>query len=261
MNDINEIKNYWDERAQEHGEEPSATTNDVHMRDIEINYIVKFLNDIKDKKRVLDIGCGNGFSTLRFLKGASHHRYAGADYSEKMIANARKSLSALKGSNDLSFQMMDVTQLSSYGVEFDIILTDRCLINLGNQDHQKNALKEIALSLPKGGQFLMIENFTDGQEEMNRMRNQFDLPEIPVRWHNCFFTETGLKEMVDGLFHIDRIENISSLYYLVTRIVYSKLCQIKGKEPDYQHPIHKIASQLPFMGNLGPIKACVMSRT
>jgi Methylase involved in ubiquinone/menaquinone biosynthesis len=259
MTNIEDIKNYWDSQAEKYGNSPSATTQDIYLRKIEINYICDFLESFDRPLKVLDIGCGNGYSTLEYKKRVGIHEYTGADYSEKMIINAKETLEIQKIDN-IDFKVMDVMKLSEYGEKYDIIISDRCLINLGGSKNRKRALIEIFKSLNESGKFLMIENFIEGHIEFNKLREQQGLQEIPVRWHNSFFSKDELLDSIKNYFKIIRFENISSLYYLATRVIYSKICMLEGREPDYNNTIYEVASELPPIGNYGPICACIFER-
>ncbi|GBF32292.1 methyltransferase [Desulfocucumis palustris] len=254
------IKKYWDDQARKFGSAANATTQDVYMRQIEINYISEFLSSFKKPLRVLDIGCGNGFSTMEYKSRVPWHSYVGGDYSEDMIFIANNELEKHQTSGDIQFKVMDVMNLSKYGDTYDVIISDRCLINLGNLNNRKQALWEISKCLQSGSWYLMIENFLEGHIEMNKMREYLDLDEIPVRWHNSFFSYKELEDSIKHIFKISSFENISSLYYLVTRVVYSKLCEIQKRTPDYDNPIYKVAAKLPPAGNFGPIFACKLLR-
>ncbi|PKM82383.1 MAG: hypothetical protein CVU89_05105 [Firmicutes bacterium HGW-Firmicutes-14] len=260
MDNINKIKEFWDSKALDYGTKPEATTNDVFMRHIEIDYICSYLSSFGEPLKILDIGCGNGYSTLECKKRVKWHTFTGADYSEEMIRAAREQQKEYKILNGIEFKVMDVLKLSDYKEKYDIIITDRCLINLSNLNNRKKALCEIAACLNNGGQYLMIENFIEGHVEMNRLRAYLDLPEIPVRWHNSFFSLNEFRDSIKHIFKMESCENISSLYYLVTRVVYSKLCQMEGREPDYDHPIYEVASKLPPIGDFGPVYAIKLVR-
>ena len=56
-------------------------------------------------------------------------------------------------------------------------------------------------------------------------------------------------------FRLIKCQNISSLYYLMSRVVYSKICQETSTLPDYDDIHHRLASALPFCGDFGPTKA------
>lgn len=117
-------------------------------------------------------------------------RCFGVDYSEQMIAAARRlrdDFPALKGRVD--FATGDVTALEQAcgGRRFDLVITDRCLINLESVERQAAAFSSIARRVKPDGLYLAIENFNEGQRNMNRARQAVGLPEISVRWHSLYF--------------------------------------------------------------------------
>ena len=254
MNDkVRDIHQYWEDKAREHGTKPSATTSDVWLRTVEIEYLEDILKDFKANTSVYDIGCGNGFSTLELSKRLTNCVFTGMDYSEEMISQANESVKNLPNEvqKRISFKVFDI--LKEPDSSADVLISDRCLINIPNE-LKKTAIQNISKMLHSNGLYIMIENFMEGQESFNKIRKSLDLPEIPVRWHNFYFTETNLDEMINGIFEIEDTIHISSLYYLVTRVVYSKLCAMEGREPDYVHPIYEVASKLPPEGDYGPVR-------
>ena len=57
---MKETLNYWNERAMVNKDPRAITHFDIHQRQFEIEMISKYLN--KDQT-VLDLGCGNGYTT------------------------------------------------------------------------------------------------------------------------------------------------------------------------------------------------------
>lgn len=259
---IKNIKAYWDERAKSRFANPKATTDDYWLRIIEIREIKRVLSQIKNKKNILDIGCGDGFSTINIFKSFPNCKFLGGDYSEEMIKSAKALLERNKiKSRNIRFEILDVLDLSSLNQRFDVVISDRCIINLPNERLQKKAIKEIAGILKKRGYYIMVENFIEGHKIMNELRKRVGLKEIPIRWHNTYLTEKFLYNFLPRYFKFVNIKNISSIYYLITRVVYSKLCQIEEREPDYDHPIYKIAVDLDeCIGNYGPVNLIVLKK-
>ena len=189
-----------------------------------------------------------GFPTLRFV---------GIDCNAKMLAIAQQRRLGLPDlANRVSFQLGDVRCLSSFleADNFDVILTMRSLINLPSTKDQYNALRQIGRHLKTGGYYFGSENFIQGQNAFNRLRIAMGLPEIPIRWHNHFFDEEEFRTETKPFFDALTIENFASSYYLATRVIYSAGCHLKGEEPDYFHPIHRVAGKLPAIGDFCPIK-------
>ena len=255
------IKQYWEERANLL-KDKNSTTDDIWLRELEIQHISKTLSKINlpENGNVLDIGCGDGFSTISIAKKFPDIFFHGMDFSQNMItmANSRLERSGIK---NMDFQVGDVLELDQkFSKEFDAVITDRCLINLESLQLQKKAFSKIAKIIKNGGYYIGIENFMDGQNEMNKIRIGMDLPEIPIRWHNLFFSENDFIEITKENFKIVSVDNFSSSYYFATRIIYSKMCQMNGIDPDYNHEIHQLAINLPYFGNFSPIKCVVLQK-
>jgi hypothetical protein len=106
----------------------------------------------------------------------------------------------------------------------------------------------------------MIENFIEGQDNFNRVRASFGLPEISIREHNCLFNRNRLLDFVSNYFEVLEEGNISSTYYLVSRVIYSKICMEKNIAPDYFDVHHKYGAQLPFSGEYGPVRMIRMRK-
>ena len=134
-----------------------------------------------------------------------------------------------------------------------MIISDRCIINLPDRNLQKKAIIKIRNVLRRNGHYIMVENFVEGHREMNRLRRKLNLEEIPIRWHNTYLDEKFVNDNLLPFFSLKKRENISSIYYLITRVVYSKICAEEGREPDYDNIIYKIAVNLDEnLGNYGP---------
>ena len=181
-----------------------------------------------------------------------------------MIKSAKKALHNLKKlKGKVEFRQNDVLELSSckdFKNAFDIAITERCLINLIDLKSQIKALSEIAFILKKQGLFLMCEDTLGGLTSLNSLRKKLQLPEIKTRWHNVYLAEKPFLEAVSKLFDLISIKNISSTYYMVSRVIYARLAADSGVEPEYLHPINRIAAQLPYIGDYGPLKLFVFRK-
>lgn len=255
MMNFEEIKKYWDDRASGDSSAQS-TTQDFYLREIECNVLSDHIRS-RMPKMVADVGCGDGRTTARLAKKMGGTFFCGFDYSSSMIENAKKN-SASEALGNIRFEQLDICD--GLAESFDLIYTTRCLINLPSWDLQKAALNSIHGALKVGGSYLMIENFVEGQENFNQLRKTFGLPEIPIRNHNLFFQRTQLLDCVAGLFEVEEELNISSTYYMVSRIIYSKICAETGRAPDYFDDHHRYAAGLPFAGEFGPVRLVCLKK-
>ena len=255
-----EIKQYWTERAAT--DSANATTNDIFMRVLERETLIAHLRRLgcNASSRVLDAGCGDG-ETVFALDAAFGCTLAGRDFAPSMIELARARLAGAPNPR-LDFAVGDVREVArNFGAgAFDFISTDRCLINLESAAEQYDAIAGIAQALKPGGFYLAIENFIEGNDRLNEMRALYGLPPIAVRWHNKFFHEAEFVARMQTSFRTIEKFDFSSSYYFATRVIYSRLCAIDGKQPDYRHPIHEDSIKLPAIGDFSPIKLFVLGK-
>lgn len=264
-----EIQEYWENRAKSN-QSVQATTNDIYLRELEISTFGNVINEFNfaDGAKILDLGCGDGYTTLNIANNLnSNYTFLGLDYSEEMIQNANNNLKKFTNlKNDIKFDIADATKIKSIidekfnGQKFDIIITDRCLINIPSVEKQYDTIKQISECLNENGVYIAIENFVETNNNFNDLRKKFNLEEIPVRWHNFFFEENEFLSQTKKYFNAVEFRDFSSSYYLATRIIYSAICQIEKKEPDYNHEINKLALNLPCMGNFSPIRLIILKK-
>lgn len=250
------IKAYWEHQAEVEG--PAATTPDPILKEMEIAVISK---RIGEAKTVLDVGCGNGYSTIIFAKLHPNIQITGVDYSEKMIEAAKISLSKEPADVQarVSFKVGDVTALEFPAESFDIITTDRCLINLITREDHVKAVESIRKILKSNGKYLMCECSEQGLKRINELRSEAGLSLIPIRWHNLYLDEETFFPQSSKYFKLTEVDNFSSLYYIASRVFNAKLSVLENKEPDYNHPINRIASMLTSFGDCGPLKLFVLT--
>jgi SAM-dependent methyltransferase len=235
------VKSYWDNQAASFGQSDLATAPDHFYRNLEIREILRHL---RYNENVLDVGCGNGYST-KIFRDKTTSTFVGIDYSEKMIEQAKK----LEGER-LSFVCGDVRNLfySVGGKTFDTIISERCLINLTDWEEQKAAMLEMKKCLATNGQIIFVENFEDGLTQLNDMRATFGLHPIKVRWHNRYLKLAEFAPFIDQHFNVLHKENIGNLYYIISRVVYATTVLGTGMEPEYDNVLNEIASNLPTLG-------------
>lgn len=248
--EADDVKKFWDNQAEQFGQRDLATAPDHHYRTLEIERI---LSHLQNRGTVLDVGCGNGYSTLQFAKAFPSAKFIAVDYSEAMINHARAALEQ-SGLSNVEFHVGNVLSLADLPAlhggsepKIDCIISERCLINLANWDEQQHALLQMKAVLAPYGTIVLTENTQEGLAQLNQLRASLALPSIAVRWHNFYLPQRQLEEFLPRHFKVEGVENIGNLYYIISRVVYAKLAALEGKEPSYDHPINEIASQLPSL--------------
>src|SRR5687767_14211979 len=101
----NFIKEFWENQAIEHKELPSASWGDNFAIDLEVTNIGKH---IQAGSKVLDVGCANGFATVRQLADRKPAHITGIDFSENMIKYACEVQASHPEKEKLRFETGDI---------------------------------------------------------------------------------------------------------------------------------------------------------
>ncbi len=196
-----------------HWESPNTVSlADQNLRELEASAIAAAL---PEGGRVLDMGCGDGVNSCRYAERAAS--LLGIDYSAQMIDRAKDRFADWSGA-PVQLRQMDLSELDTLPIDFNAVVSQRCLINLPDFDQQARAIAAVQRRLAPGGVFVMLECTEQGRANLNRLREQAGLEPIARPWHNTFFERERLEELLAGLFTISAVRDFS-LYYLVTRVM------------------------------------------
>lgn len=207
------IKNHWDNIA-------GRSWNDVYMMDLEYREISKL---ITPNDTVLDVGCGDG----DLLSKISALRRAGIDFSEKMIAIARKH-------KNIDFFVDDVRKLDFKDNTFDIVYTVRCLINLPTWNEQIQVIKECLRVARK--RVIFSEAFYEPMQRLNTLRQVAGLRPLEEHDYNRYLKEYKLQKLLRSY----EVVNFSSVYYLGTRFLREVICDYES----YTNPVNTMFYEL-----------------
>lgn len=242
---MSQVREFWDDQARLHSVGDKATAPDSAYRELEINRVIEQIP--ANTKTVLDVGCGNGFSTLRYAEARPEAFFLGVDYSELMVNEAMKARMKAKVLN-VTFDVADIKSgLPGCDAYWDVITSVRCLINLSSWDEQKAAILEMKKGLAPTGRLILVENTQEGLERLNALRTGLDLQAIKTRWHNLYLPEVAANRFLHKHFNILAAHNIGNLYYIISRVVNAKLAALEGREPSYEDEINKVAAKLPSL--------------
>lgn len=237
MGGVEQIKTHWDNRGLDESlEEKSVTHPDIWQRWLEIETIKSFL---RPQYRVLDVGCGNGFTTLQLSPLC--REVVGVDYSESLIRRAKENSQSL-GLRNVNFLNADVLNLPFDKLTgFDLVLSERCLINLRSWEDQKRALSGISHLLKPEGKFLFVEGGRNGREQLNHLRTSMGLTPMPPVWHNLDFDEEQTRQYLETFFDFIEEKNFG-VYDLIARVLHPLL--VAPEKPTYEAKINEWAAQL-----------------
>jgi SAM-dependent methyltransferase len=222
---LDNVVAYWNSRA-DMGQ--LAGTNDILAKQLEMSVLDKA---VPYSGRILDAGCGNGMTLAYLAAKRPKCEFVGIDNAEAMIAKARE----VSAASNITYK---VDSVLNHGDTYDVVYTERTLINLPTWEAQKQAIEHLA---DIGTTYLMMENSADGLEQINRLRRTVGLPPVVPPWHNRYMQDAELDTVECALM---MVQDYSAMYYFVSRVLTAALAQAEGKEPDYLSPLNRLAARL-----------------
>jgi SAM-dependent methyltransferase len=258
---LEEIERYWTAQAREHGAAPAASWSDVWAIDLEVREIARRL---EDGDRVLDVGCANGFSTVR-LAARRRVRVRGIDYVPEMVERARERLARIAGQlrGEVEFGVGNVLELAEAEGAFDKVVCVRVLINLRSWENQRLALGRLARVLRPGGTLLLSEATAQGLDRLNRLRAEFGLDALSVPSFNEYLDVERVLEAVRGDLELVELVDFASTYYVGTRVLKPLLAKLGLARVDVADPEtewNRLCAQLPAWGDYGTQKLFVLRK-
>jgi ubiquinone/menaquinone biosynthesis C-methylase UbiE len=229
--------------------------------ELEIREIVRHLSD---GDRVLDVGCANGYSTIQFAC-QKHVQVRGLDYIPEMVDQARlraaSMASALTGR--VEFGVGDATALKEPDESFDKVTAIRVVINLGDWERQRVALRECARVVRRGGLLLLSEATIQGWQRLNKLRREWGLADIPMPPFNQYLDQDAVVQALSPHLQLVEIADFASTYYVGTRLLKPLLTRALDARIDVADPEaewNRWCAQLPAWGDYGTQKLFVFKK-
>lgn len=257
------ILEHYRKQAEAHGLEPVSTMADETTRELEVAAILACLRHAVQTfgtLSLLEVGCGNGYLLETIRAQYPDLRLTGTDYTPDMVA-----LASSRGVPDCEIRQEDVRALSLPSDSFDVVVTERCLINLLDADAQGMAMAELARVLRPGGFAILVEAFTDGLANLNRARNELGLPDNEVPYHNLWFDKERFLSYLEGRFQEVSgsaggmpTRDFLSSHYFVSRVLYPSVTK---REILYNTEFVKFFRFLPPHGEYSPIQLFFLQKS
>ncbi len=256
------IEAYYREQAARDGLDAACTMPDEIVRAKELGAIRAHLDRVlagASAPRILEIGCGNGLLLAELRGRYPGARLQGVDYVPEMVALARSR--QLPG---VEIGRGDVTGLGFADGSFDVVVSERVIINLLDREHQARAFAEVARVLAPGGHFLCIEAFAEPLRRLNEARAELALPEIPMPPVNRWFEDSDFEAFIAGRFETVEPPGLPpptflSTHYFVTRVLHELVMPAGGKVRN-THFGAFFSAALPLVGDYGPVKLHLLRR-
>ncbi len=262
------ILEHYSKEAAEQGLRGTSTMRDQTVRSREVDAILAsaahHLRSLDPSRppRLLELGCGNGMLLAELRRHFPAMELHGVDYSPEMVE-----LAAGRSIAGCEVRRGDVRDLPLAGGTFDLVVTERCIINLLDEGDQDRALAEIHRVLAPGGLFVCLEAFTDGLAELNRAKEELGLEGQTPPHHNRWMEKEHFFAATAGLFEPvpeeERRaagippENFLSSHYFVSRVLYPAVTRAEIR---HNTAFVEFFGFLPPIGNFSPIQLLLLRK-
>ena len=239
--DLAEVRRHWEEWARTYGTDPRATDKSKTKKPLEIDAIQRAI--LEGRKgadgpaTVLEVGCGTGYNCLAVARSFPAFHVYGMDFVPEMVANA-KVLLAESGLPNVEYFEGDVLRLADVRLPqdaFDVVFTNRCLINLTTDDLQQAAIRELAGRVRPGGLLILVENPADKFERQNACRVAVGLaPRTPPAFNRFIDEAACVSAAEEAGLSLVSVDDFASLH---DTLLYVLIPATNGGEIDYDHPM------------------------
>jgi len=233
------IKDFWENQAKQHKTSHAASWSDNFAVELEIRNIGVY---VSKNSTVLDVGCGNGYSSFRQLE-RDPALIVGVDYSESMIRYAEEARQQHPQRAKIRFEIGDIRQLRFPDASFDLVCTTRVLINLPTWEEQVVGINECVRATKSGGTVVFSEAFWEPLVLLNSLRSLKQLPPLVEHDFNRYLKKEKLEAHLKSLSLEFDCVDFSSVYYLGSRFLRELVTHIEDY-PGYSNPINKAFYEL-----------------
>lgn len=245
---------HWIEQSKKYGKAYHVSWEDFYMIHLEIERISEAIMEVDKRERVLDVGCGNGYSTdhIRSYTMACSNRpnmFVGIDYCGDLVNIAKKSYSNDNANVKYQFFNGDALGLWFEDEAFDIVYTTRCLINILTWEDQKIAIDECLRVTKRGGRVIFSEAFWEPLQKLNALRSMVRLPPLRMHDFNRYLYIDKLCDFLEEKGLNYKIEDFSSLYYLGSRVL--REIVTPAQDNDFRGPMNQLFSDIEKKYNAG----------
>lgn len=271
------IAEHYRNVAEQEGNKSTSTMSDIITREKETRAIVDFVGDSLRHKKIennqhpaviVDVGCGNGYTLEVLASQFPKEKFIGVEKTKEL-----RELAISRFENEKRVSIMDGDIRDSNfmaGNVADILICQRVLINLLDENDQKEALRNIVHAVKKpdswqsGGTLLFLESFSSSLTKLNEAREEFDLPAIKPAHHNLylqddFFNIQELKGFVtDGCIVPS---NFLSSHYYVTRVLHPIFIKDKPVKRNSEFVNFFTHALQENAGDYSPLKLYTFERT
>lgn len=251
--DLPQIEQHWTNWAKTYKSDVRATTKTPTIKQLEIFALKRALKrtglTTKSEANILEVGCGNGYNCLGLANEFPGTSITGVDYIEEMVEHAKTIRDEAGLQKRVHYYQGNILELAKHPQltkSFDVVFTDRCVINLNSPELQLEGIKQLLSKVSAGGHLILIENMQHSYDWQNQLRSSVDLPERTPDKFNLFLDEASLVKSLGNHVELIDSENFAALHDL---LLYVLVPMINNGEVDYDHPIVSAATTLLSTNN------------
>ena len=233
-----------------------ATSRDFYLRELEIQSIAEAM---PSTGKVLDFGCGNGYTITSLASRLPGLDMTGIDFSSNLIEGANIIAKDYDLQSNVRFVCADVLKYVAEVEDdsMDCVITERFIQNMPDTDVQLHVLKEISRILAPGGRLLMCEGYDTGLDKLNELRSSVGLSVIPktasynvsaIRITDEFIerciAQTGLT--------LERVRGYN-YYFAISRVLHPAIIAPEPPKFDsrFNEYAYNVQKRMPFESGLG----------
>lgn len=252
------INSHYRQIAESAGASANSTMLDEVIRGRETDAIHRFAAWAAERLyreiEIADVGCGNGYTLETLHVAFPLHTYAGFELTDELraIAEAR-----FQGT-EVSIRPGDIRDRDfAGGRRFDVLLTQRVLINLLEPDDQRRALDNLIDAVHVDGFLLFIEAFAAPLTRLNVARDEVGLEAIAPAHHNLYLPDDFFDSK--RLTRVDHDEwgvppNHLSTHYFVSRVLAPYMFRERGFKRNSEIAAFFSAALPPAVGDYSPLQ-------
>lgn len=264
------IDQHYEKEAKEKGLSSCSTMADEITRKTETDAIIDFVGEcikcrkaegLSDPAIITDVGCGNGYTLEILQTNYPEQTYIGIEKSPKLRALAKSRFIYHENVNIRNGDIRKKNFIESNVV--DILICQRVIVNLLSEEDQLIALDNIISAVSPGsysrgaGKLLFIEGFKSPLANLNKAREEFDLPSILPPHHNLylpnnFFDRSDIKLFVRNGYLSP--SNFLSTHYYVSRVLHPILTSNKPLKRNSEFVSFFSQALNQFVGEYSPLK-------
>lgn len=238
------IKNHWENAGNEFptASKVTPTSRDPYLALLERENILSYL---RKSYTALEIGCGDGCHTTHYAKRVQ--RLFGIDISESLIkiATSRAESESIENVSFIVGSALEIKKVYD-NQQFNCIVSQRCLINLPEWQYQQDVILQVYSLLQKDGIFLLTEGFQNELDNLNSVRQKFDLSEIKVVRYNRNLVRKDFEAFITKYFDIVEIRHYG-LYTILSRVFHP--LAVIPEEPKHDSKLNRVAMELSWVFN------------